>query len=123
MDRSLLIGLICGTSLDGIDAVFVEVEARDRVKLLASHCADLSPELVQRLKNVSLGNYAEVPSGDPIHELASLDRIVGREFARAVKELLQKWAPEGDTRRLEKIRAIGSLGINIRHFPPTKTKV
>lgn len=101
----LFIGLMSGTSMDGIDAVLVDL-AGDRAAILASHCRKYSPELQRQLDNT-------LQLQDPrTADLAETDRLVGEGFADAVIELLDKTGTSPD-----QITAIGSHGQTIRHEP------
>lgn len=114
------IGLICGTSLDGIDAVLVEIpydderdciDEKSNIKLVRSHFVTFEDKFVSRMKNLSLGTYEE--GEDPIFQLGTLDREVGHLFAQAANQLLAKSPEIGPDR----VKAIGSHGITIRHCP------
>ena len=108
---SLYVGLMSGTSLDGIDAVLVEIgeEGGERVKLVKSHLVPFEEEMVRRVRAISLGEYG-AGSRDPVDELGSLHAGLGRLFAKAVNELL-RGADKGS------VRAIGSHGVTVRHRP------
>jgi anhydro-N-acetylmuramic acid kinase len=102
---AFFIGLMSGTSMDGIDAVLVDL-AGDRAAILASHCRKYSPELQQQLDNT-------LQLQDPrTADLAEIDRLVGEGFADAAIELLDKAGISPD-----QIIAIGSHGQTIRHEP------
>ncbi|TRY61984.1 hypothetical protein TCAL_10717 [Tigriopus californicus] len=114
------VGLICGTSLDGIDAVLVEIpsddegdgkDGRPNIKLVRSHFATFEDKFVSRMKNLSLGIYG--PGEDPIFQLGTLDREAGHLFAQAANQLLAKSPEIGPDR----VKAIGSHGITVRHCP------
>ena len=104
----LFIGLMSGTSMDGIDAALVDL-ANDKATLVATHCKpypeDLHAEIERALK---------LP--DPrAAGLAELDRKIGECFADAANELL-----EIANVPAEKVMAIGSHGQTIRHEPDAK---
>jgi anhydro-N-acetylmuramic acid kinase len=103
---TLYIGLMSGTSIDGIDAVLLEVgEAGMRVR--AAAVRTWAPELQQRLRRAA-ENYSQCG----LLEFGQLDTMVGREFALAAAQLLRTTgtAPEA-------IRAIGSHGQTLLHLP------
>jgi anhydro-N-acetylmuramic acid kinase len=104
-NEQLFIGLISGTSLDGIDAALVDFND-DQIKLLGTHHAPYSPSLLKGLRRLCH------PGDNEIDLLGALDRQVGLAFADAVKALLTKTNVTAD-----RITAIGSHGQTIRHRP------
>lgn len=108
MTDDLYIGLMSGTSLDGIDAVLVSL-GDEQPTLLQSHCFPLSSNLKDEIK--SLIN----PGKNEINRLASLDVQLGQIFAEAVTQLISK-----TKFKKENIVAIGSHGQTIRHWPTAK---
>jgi len=108
--EGLYLGLISGTSMDGVDAVAVELE-RNRLHTLAALTYAYAPALRQRLH--------EIISPDArltLHELASLDIAVGHAFAAAALAVLQSAA-----RTARDVSAIGSHGQTLRHGPREAT--
>lgn len=103
--NKLYIGLMSGTSLDGIDAVLADF-SHPQPKLIANHYNKFAPELRQTI--LSLCH----PGADEINRLGELDVILGKHFAATVKTLLQKNNLSSNI-----IRAIGSHGQTIRHHP------
>ena len=106
---TLFIGLISGTSADGIDAALVELDDRDRghCRLLAGRTFPWDPEL--RATLVTLGQGGEIDSLDALGEL---DVRVALAFADAANGLLlDAGVPAAQ------VRAIGSHGQTVRHRP------
>lgn len=106
----LFIGLISGTSADGIDAALVEFpDAADAtgLQLRAARTQPWAPALRERL--VALGQGGEPESLD---ELGRLDIQVARAFAEAALALLDEAGVAPG-----RIAAIGSHGQTIRHRP------
>jgi anhydro-N-acetylmuramic acid kinase len=109
-DGDLFLGLISGTSADGIDAALVRF-ADDRehthCELVAGHTYRWDDALRARL--VHLGQGGDCASLD---ELGSLDVQIARAFADAALDLLGTAgvAPS-------RVRAIGSHGQTLRHRP------
>lgn len=101
----LYIGLMSGTSVDGIDAALVDF-ASAQPRLVASHYAPFTPAL--REKILALCS----PGDNEIQRLGELDIELGRAFATAVKALLDKSQTPRDM-----IKAIGSHGQTVRHMP------
>ncbi len=76
------IGLMSGTSADGIDAALVDF-SQQQPAVVATHYTPYSQSL--RAQILALCQQGE----NEIQRLGELDVILGREFARAVNELLQ----------------------------------
>ena len=98
---TLCIGLLSGTSMDGIDAALVDVETHTLVAGIVRPYSEIAQ---QRLHDVSYqGALSPAAFGQ-------LNTILGREFAAAVSQLL-------DTSGVvpERILAIGSHGQTIAH--------
>lgn len=105
-DTRLYLGLMSGTSADGIDAALVRFTADGPETLTASSYA-YAPDLKARVLQLSQQG-GEVC----IDEVARLDHRIGMAFAEAARALLQEAAVEaGD------VAAIGSHGQTLRHAP------
>ena len=102
----LFIGLMSGTSMDGIDAALVSFDAA-RLEILATHQhgypSDLRSELIAARSDASLRACSDVPE---LHER------VGRCFGEAACELLAQSGFDPAA-----IKAIGSHGQTLRHAP------
>ncbi|MFI4955348.1 MAG: anhydro-N-acetylmuramic acid kinase [Gammaproteobacteria bacterium] len=101
----LYIGLMSGTSVDGIDAALVDFGS-EHPKLIASHFSPYSPSLRQTILNLCQ------PGIDEINRLGDVDVVLGKEFGRTVNNLLKKSGVNPSD-----IHAIGSHGQTIRHHP------
>lgn len=108
-EAPLFLGLMSGTSADGIDAALVQFDpaAAPRCRLVAAATTPWLPALREEL--IALGQGAEIPSLDL---LGRLDAEVGLAFAAAAKHLIEE---AGIDRR--RVRAIGSHGQTVRHRP------
>lgn len=107
-DDALFIGLISGTSADGIDAALVRFAPR--CELLLGRTFPWEPALRERL--VALGQGGDIASLD---ELGMLDVAVAEAFAAAALALAaEAGMPAG------RIRAIGSHGQTLRHRPQAR---
>ena len=106
---NLFIGLISGTSADGIDAALVECDdaAPSHCQLRLGRTYRWDPALRARL--VALGQGGDCTSLD---ELGSLDIQVARAFAEAANGLLREAGVPAS-----QVRAIGSHGQTVRHRP------
>jgi anhydro-N-acetylmuramic acid kinase len=104
--ENLFIGLMSGTSMDGIDAALVRFDATS-AEVLSTCQHAYSPELRQQLIDA-----IHAPASQPLGDVAGLDEQVGRAFRDAALALLQN---SGVVR--EDVTAIGSHGQTIRHEP------
>ncbi len=108
--RGLFGGLISGTSLDGVDAILLEVRGRDPSSVEWEVLGFLSePYSVDERFRIR----AAIQSGGA-RELALIHAELGRSFSRAFRALLN----QSDTNPLE-MTAVGLLGQTFWHEPPT----
>ncbi len=108
----LIVGLISGTSADGIDAALVRVTGNGtatRVKLLAFDTLSYPTRLQQRILSNSL------PGTGSVDHLCELNILVAHFFADAVKKVARK----GHV-KLSDIDLIGSHGQTMHHLPQRK---
>ncbi|CAJ1876687.1 Anhydro-N-acetylmuramic acid kinase [Aeromonas salmonicida] len=99
------IGLMSGTSMDGIDAVLVMMDG-DELRVEAALCHPWPADMAHALHALC------TPGDNEIDRLGVADHQVAQEFAAATHALLAK---AGLTPAA--IRAIGSHGQTIRHRP------
>ena len=107
----IVIGLISGTSVDGIDAALVDVKGREQdleVKLLVGATYPYPEPLREQILAVCGGKRLNIA------ELAELDDAIAIEFARAARQI-QVQQPTAEL--------IGSHGQTIYHRPPTKQQL
>ncbi len=105
MNDSLYIGMMSGTSMDGIDAVLMRFSESGQT-LVAGHRLPW-PEAIQReLRAIA------VPGDNEIDRLGVLDLQVGERFATAAQELLRQAGIGADA-----VTAIGCHGQTVRHRP------
>lgn len=107
----LYIGLMSGTSVDGIDAALVEFDG-PRARVLGALITPFDSALRAELLALMRGQA----DGDVIDALARMDREWARRGADAVRALLAATGFRADA-----VRAIGSHGQTIRHRPPEFT--
>lgn len=105
---ALYLGLMSGTSADGIDAALVRFEGEGRaLRCQLVHGRTFAWDEATRTRLVALGQGADTVSLDA---LGALDATVALAFADAALALLQDAGiPRG------RVRAIGSHGQTIRH--------
>ncbi|MEE8119247.1 MAG: anhydro-N-acetylmuramic acid kinase, partial [Gammaproteobacteria bacterium] len=102
----IFIGLISGTSADGIDAALVDFE-NGKVSISSAITQPYPDELHQRIEQLIRDQ-----SSPTIDFLGETDTWVGEIFAEAVFSLLEE-----SSKSPEAIIAIGSHGQTIRHKP------
>ena len=98
------VGLMSGTSLDGVDAALAEIGPAGQIRLIHSHYLPYPDKLRVQL----LALHTQQP--DEIHLAACAANDLARLYADAVKGLLGGVIP--DT-----VRAIGCHGQTLRHRP------
>ena len=110
MPDHLYVGLMSGTSADGIDAALVRCgsDGDDSIELLATRALPLADELKAEIATLSHTGPNE------IERLGVLDRELGEAFAGAVNTLLAEAEQSPND-----VRAIGSHGQTLRHRPPS----
>lgn len=101
----LYIGLMSGTSADGIDAALVDF-TQNKPAIIATHFAPYSASLKEKIHALTS------PGDDEIHRLGELDHQLGLAFAEAANMLIAQHNVTADA-----IKAIGSHGQTVRHFP------
>ncbi|MDX1804682.1 MAG: anhydro-N-acetylmuramic acid kinase [Alcanivorax sp.] len=101
----LYIGLMTGTSVDGIDAVLTRQDDQG-FTLLDTASAELDIRLRDQILTLCQPGANEIDRLGPVH------RQLGLAYAEAVKTLLEQ-----SHTRPEQIRAIGCHGQTVRHRP------
>lgn len=107
MGAELYLGLMSGTSMNGVDAALCEFNEGRLQRILGAHTLPYPQKLRQRLLTI-----VQQQPALPLDELTALDAEVAQVFAQAANEVLGKYT--GDR---EKIRAIGSHGQTLFHAP------
>lgn len=102
---ALYLGLISGTSVDGIDAALVSFEPG--IELRAATTVAWPNDLREAILALAQGNGAI-----PLDDLGALDTRIARHFAHAALSLLEQAAVVPGA-----VRAIGSHGQTVRHRP------
>jgi len=100
------IGMLSGTSRDGVDSVLVNFSG-GAMSILHATCVPYPPAIRQKLDQ--LLETHKRPSSD---ETSLLDETLGRFFARTAQNLVSEAGME-----MRDIRAIGSHGQNAWHEP------
>ena len=108
--KKYVIGLMSGTSVDGIDAAVVEITGHGletTVNLIAFETFPFPPDVPQRILALCQ------PDTSRVDDICEMNFHIGHLFAEAVKHTLQK---NGMFAR--DIDLIGSHGQTIHHLPP-----
>jgi len=100
------IGLMSGTSLDGVDGVLVTAEGTGNFQLLASACQPFDAGF--RREAMAL----QTPGDNEIHREALLGNHLAHYYAACVHQLLHSAAIDSKA-----VCAIGAHGQTIRHCP------
>lgn len=102
----LYIGLMSGTSLDGIDAALVEINQDGGLQLLGKYFQPYTRDLQKELFNLSQARDVQ------LEHLANLDQTLGKLYGEASLILLKQSSHDA-----KDIKAIGCHGQTIRHRP------
>ncbi len=104
-DSELFIGLMSGTSLDGVDGVLADL-GTPRPRLLAHSQHGFAPELRAAFEQLLQ------PGSDELHRAEVAAQHLARAYASVVQDLLLHAGVEA-----EQVRAIGAHGQTVRHRP------
>ncbi|QWD68155.1 anhydro-N-acetylmuramic acid kinase [Polynucleobacter sp. VK25] len=103
---SFYIGLMSGTSLDGIDAVLAKIGPNGETSALDAVSTPFSPELRKALSEL------QSPGPNELHREKQAGNTLALAYAEAVNQLLEKAQLQPSD-----ITAIGAHGQTIRHQP------
>jgi anhydro-N-acetylmuramic acid kinase len=105
---SLYIGLLSGTSVDAIDGILVKWED-NKPKIVSTCNQQIPPHIRQQVFDLALSGT------DEIEQL----RILDYDFAHLFSTTVQTLCLQADVAAKD-VRAIGSHGQTVRHYPPMK---
>lgn len=111
-DERLAIGLISGTSLDGVDAALVRIKnagLETKVELLFFMTFPYPKGLKEKLLEIS------TPGKGTVDRMCRYNVVLGEIFADAIKALLEKAGVSADD-----VDFIGSHGQTVHHLPKPK---
>lgn len=110
MPKELYIGLLSGTSMDGVDAALIDFDAnKQSPQLVTTYSEPIPKQLKQALLKLCK------PGENGINRMGHADNELGRLFAQCCLQLIKKAKINP-----REIRAIGSHGQTIRHVPNTE---
>jgi len=109
-EQHYYIGLMSGTSIDGVDVALVEIN-KNQCKLKYSYLHPFEPKLKSDIAALCTPQ-ANPKNQNRIELLGKLDNQLGLVFSDGVNELLARYNIDKSS-----IRAIGSHGQTIRHRP------
>jgi anhydro-N-acetylmuramic acid kinase len=111
-EEKLVVGLMSGTSMDGIDAALVRIKGsgfETKVEVIKFICFPYESSLLLRLENVGTSGLTS--------DVCELNFLVGQAFAKAARAVIQ----EAGFSTCD-IDLIGSHGQTIYHNPPSSKK-
>ncbi|MGD2119450.1 MAG: anhydro-N-acetylmuramic acid kinase [Chromatiales bacterium] len=100
------IGLMSGTSLDGIDACLAQFDSNGQPRVVATKSQPWPSDIRKRLTALIL------QENNAIDELLELDHLCAHQFAAAANAVLSEASMQSG-----EITAIGSHGQTVRHVP------
>ncbi|MBF0179245.1 MAG: anhydro-N-acetylmuramic acid kinase [Magnetococcales bacterium] len=106
----LAVGLMSGTSADGIDAVLTRTDGIGAPRLLASLAIPYPLEIHRRILDLYQPGFGE------LDRMGALHRELGGLFAQAALRVCQEAGLA-----MERVAVIGSHGQTVRHRPPLFT--
>ncbi len=107
--RRKFIGLMSGTSCDGVDAALAAIDGSG-LNMRVEFVAHRQMEYTEPFRNALLGIMA--PAKTRTEDLAGLNVQLGEEFARCARQLMGQAGV-----RTDQLTAIGSHGQTICHMP------
>lgn len=106
MSSAKYIGLMSGTSLDGVDGVLTHIDARGQLQVQAHAFVPFDSDFRARLLDLNQSGP------DELHRSALAGNDIARHYAQVVAHLLAQ-----TQLRPEHIAAIGAHGQTVRHRP------
>ncbi|MBM4167037.1 MAG: anhydro-N-acetylmuramic acid kinase [Ignavibacteria bacterium] len=111
--KKLAVGLMSGTSLDGIDAVVCEIEGNGISIKVQTLACETFPYATKFREYILKNSH---PSTAKLDDICRLNFLFSEMFADAVKKIVKK-----SGRNISEIDFIGSHGQTIQHLPKATT--
>lgn len=109
--KQIFIGLMSGTSLDGVDAVLVEFESSHKFKMLSSLFKPYSTQLRTQINSTAQNNSGLLKNQDsPLHD------FLAPVYADICEQLI-----ESSNLKKSSITGIANHGQTVKHEPLAKT--
>jgi len=105
-NTNIYIGLMSGTSMDGVDVVLVDF-SHSQAKLLASMCFAMPENLKHQIEHLISPHWI-----GSLSEIGTIDQKLGKWFAEGVQQLLHTHSIDAT-----QVNAIGSHGQTVWHQP------
>ena len=103
----MFVGVMTGTSVDGLDIAAIEIDLDEKIEFIASETIAYPPDLRENLLTLSQAEAANISS------YGELDAALGEFIGNSVNSFLRKFGINP-----KEVQAIGSHGQTIRHQPP-----
>jgi len=110
-----VIGLMSGTSADGVDAALIEIRGHGfstQIELIAFDAFPFEAETRRRIFNLFDSETARVD------EICQMNFLIGKRFADAALTLVQR-----SCLSIDEVDLIGSHGQTVHHLPPQQAAV
>ena len=104
----MFVGVMTGTSVDGLDMAAIDIDFDEKIKFIASETIAYPPDLRENLLAISQAEAASISF------YGELDAVLGSFIGNSVKGFLRKFGISP-----KDVEAIGSHGQTIRHQPPS----
>ncbi len=105
----MFVGVMTGTSIDGLDIAAIEIDPNEKVGFIASETTAYPFDLRKNLLALSQADAVSISS------YGELDTALGKFIGNSVNSFLRKFGIDPKA-----VQAIGSHGQTIRHQPPGK---
>lgn len=109
-ETAYFMGMMSGTSLDGVDVVIANIPSASDFSLLHAKSYPIPAQLKENLLNLS-----QQRQPDELERYAELDVQMGQLFAHCCQKILQESGFQP-----EQICAIGNHGQTLRHYPESQ---
>ena len=103
----MFVGVMTGTSVDGLDIAAIEVDLDEKIEFIASETTAFPIDLRENLLALSKAEATSISS------YGKLDAALGKFIGNSVNSFLRRFGIDP-----KDVRAIGSHGQTIRHQPP-----